>query len=287
MISKKMKKKLVEFVREDIAGKDITTELITEKKCNAIIKLKEKAVVSGLEEAKFLFEFFRVKTKVLAKNGKKYNKGKTLIKLKGSNKQILIAERTALNVLSRMSGIATSAKKAQKIAGKNCKIMLTRKTCAGLNELDKKAGIEAGILPHRKNLNSAFLIKENHLKFGSIQELIQKAKKMNKKNKEKTGKGKQKNKLTEKKLIEVEIQNFFELNQAIKAKPDVIMLDNFSLKNAGKALKEIRKTKIKIEVSGNINFENLREYSSLKPDFISMGLLTHSVKGINLSLLVS
>jgi nicotinate-nucleotide pyrophosphorylase (carboxylating) len=273
MLTKEMKKKLVSFVKEDIAGKDITTELIKEKECKAIIKLKENAVVSGLEESKFLFEFFGVKAKLNAVNGRKYKKGKILMKLNGSNKKILSVERTALNVLSRMSGIATSCKKAQEIAGRNCKIMLTRKTLPGLSEFDKKAGREAGILPHRKNLNEAFLIKENHLKFNSIKELTSKARKENKKRKEK-------------KKIEVEVKNFNELREAIKAKPDIIMLDNFSLGRAGKAIKEIRKTKIKIEVSGNINFLNLKKYASLKPDFISIGMLTHSVKAINLSLLI-
>ena len=278
MLSEKMKKKLVSFVKEDIAGKDITTALVTEKKCNGIIKLKEKAVVSGLDEAKFLFESFEVKAKILGKNGKKYTKGKTLIKLKGSNKKILLVERTALNVLSRMSGIATLAKKAQKIGGKKPRIMLTRKTCIGINELDKKAGTEAGILPHRRNLNAAFLIKENHLKFNSIEELIRKAKKVNFLRKSLNKK---------RKLIEIEVKNLNEVKKAIKAKPDVILLDNFSVKNAGKAIKEIKKNKnIKIELSGNINFSNLRKYSNLKPDFISMGLLTHSVKGINLTLLI-
>jgi len=273
MLSKEMKKKLISFVKEDISGKDITASLVTGKKCSAVIKLKEKAVVSGLEETKFLFEFFKVKAEVKGKNGKTYNKGKILLKLKGNNKKILSVERTALNVLSRMSGIATLSVKAQKISGKS-KIMLTRKTSPGFNEFDKKAAVEAGILPHRKNLNSAFLIKENHLKFNSIPELIGKAKKVNSKSKKK-------------KMIEVEVKNLSEVKIALKEKPDVIMLDNFSLNNAKKAIKEIKKNKgIKVEISGNIDFSNLKKYSSLKPDFISMGLLTHSTKGINLTLLL-
>ncbi|MFH1663581.1 MAG: carboxylating nicotinate-nucleotide diphosphorylase [archaeon] len=273
MLSNEMKKKLVSFVKEDIAGKDITTELISEKKCSAEIRLKENAVISGLEEAKYLFEYFGVKVKLFSENGKAVKKGKILLKLFGSNKKILSAERTALNVLSRMSGIATLSVKAQKIAGKT-KIMLSRKTLPGFNEFDKKAAIEAGILPHRKNLNTAFLIKENHLKFNSITELTEKAKKENKKNRQK-------------KIVEVEVKNFKEVKEAILAEPDVIMLDNFSVKNAGKALKEIKKKGIKVELSGNINFFNLKKYSSLKADFISMGFLTHSVKAINLSLLLT
>jgi len=275
MLSKEMEKKLVSFLKEDISGKDITASLVMEKNCFAEIKLKEKAVVSGLEETAFLFRNSGIKVKIKAENGKEHSKGKILIELKGSNKKILETERTALNLLGRMSGIATVSGKAQKIAGKNCRIMLTRKTCPGLNEFDKKAGTEAGILPHRKNLNSAFLIKENHLKFGSITELVKKAKKQNMK----TG---------NKKLIEVEVKNFAELNEAVKAKPDVIMLDNFSAKNAKKAVMKAGKqdNKIKIEVSGNINFSNLKEYASAKPDFISMGMLSHSAKAINLSLLI-
>ncbi len=274
MLSEKMKTKLTELVKEDVSGKDISGSLITEKKCNAIIKLKEKAVVSGIEETKFLFESYGIKVKALAINGKTYNKGKILLKLFGSNKKILLVERTALNVLSRMSGIATLSNKAQKIAGKT-KIILTRKTFPGFNEFDKKAGIEGGILPHRKNLNSAFLFKENHLKFDSISELIEKAKKENKNKKEK-------------KVIEVEVKNLSEVKEAVKTKADVIMLDNFSLKEAKKAIKEIRKTKnIKIELSGGINLSNLKKYSKLKADFISMGFLTHSVKGINLTLLLT
>ncbi len=273
MLTKKMKQKLILFLKEDIAGKDITTSLITEKNCKAKIILRENAVVSGLEEAKFVFEVSGIKVKLNAVNGREYKKGKVLIELNGKNKKILSSERTALNVLARMSGIASVARQAQKIAGKT-RIMLTRKTSPGLNEFDKKAATEAGIMPHRKNLNEAYLIKENHIKFNSITELINKAKKTNKKNRQK-------------KLIEVEVKNFIELKEAIKAKPDVIMLDNFSARNAKKALKETKKAGIKTELSGNINFSNLKDYAELKPEFISMGFLTHSVKSINLSLLLT
>lgn len=269
MLSKMQKKKLLEALKEDIAKGDITSNLLKPKKSSAFITAKEQCILAGIEEASFLFKSKGLKVKSLKKDGNKAKKGEKIMEINGLNKSILAVERTALNFLARMSGIATACSYAQKIAGKNTLIALTRKTAPLLNSFDKKAGMIAGIYPHRINLSSGILIKDNHLAFESIENIVRKARKKGYKN------------------IEVECSNLHEVNEAIKANADIIMLDNFSVKEARKAVKKIReKSKAMIELSGNINFNNLKAYSKLRPDMISLGMLTHSVKAINFNLTI-
>ena len=267
MLKKEEKKLLKMALKQDLDKGDITSALLEKKKCGARIIAKEDCVLSGVEEAVFLFNERNCGTKVLKKDGKKVNKGTIVMRINGLNRSVLEAERTALNFLGRMSGVATMSNKAKKIAGENCKIALTRKV-APLNLLfDKKSAEHAGIMIHRRNLHYGVLIKENHLAFEGITKLVEKARK----------KGFRK--------IEVECENLLEVKEAVNCGAGVVMLDNFSVKNAEQAIKYIRKKgSTQIEISGGINFNNLRRYASLKPDFISLGILTHSVKNVNFSL---
>ncbi len=264
-----MKQKLLNFVKEDISGKDVTSSLINSSNCKAIIKTNSSGIIAGLEEVSFLFKSRKVRVKLFVKDGDKIKRGQKIMELNGVNKYILVIERTALNVLGRMSGVATNAFNLQKKS--LVPISATRKTLPGFNEFDKKACVIAGVLPHRKNLNEMVLLKENHLVFfNTVQEAIKKAKK--------TFKGKKK--------IEVEVTSLKQALGAVKAKPNIIMLDNFSIKKARRTIKELKKINPKtiIELSGGINLKNLHAYSLLKPSFISLGEITKNAKQLDFSL---
>lgn len=269
MLNSEMKKQLLQILKNDISKGDITSALLTSKKCTAEIILNENSNVSGLEEAKFLFSKMKVKAVLKVKEGTYAKKGKLIMKLSGINKNILSTERTALNILGRMSAVTSNCVKAKKIAGNKTKLAVTRKTMPGFNLFDKKAAKLAGVWEHRKNLNEAVLIKENHLKFfNSPKDAVIAARKKHKN-----------------KTIEIEAETLKQALDAASAKPDIIMLDNFSPKGAKKAVSEIRKIcKCKIEISGGITLKNLRNYKSLGADIISMGSLTTDAKGINFSL---
>jgi len=270
MLSSQMKKRLVAILKDDIGKGDVTSALLQPKKCTAKVVAGETCVVAGLEEAKFLFNHLGVKAKALAKDGSKVRKGKAVLSLHGLNKKILLAERTALNVLSRMSEVATTCADAKK-AAKNVTVALTRKTMPGFNLFDKKAALLAGIWPHRINLRSFVLLKDNHLPFfDSAHEAVAAARK-------KYGK----------KKVEIEVDNMQQALDAASAKPDIIMLDNFKPKKAKAAVKRLRKVfSGKIELSGGIDSKNLVQYAKAKPDIISMGCLTYATKWRDFSLKV-
>ncbi|MBI2597786.1 MAG: carboxylating nicotinate-nucleotide diphosphorylase [Candidatus Diapherotrites archaeon] len=272
MLALQLRQKLLAFAREDIGGLDVTSVLLLEKNCFAKVVARENCVLAGAEEAAFLFSRFGARTVFRKKDGSFVKKGQTVLHVSGLNKRILSVERTALNVLGRMSGLATICSKASKIAGKKTKVFLTRKTMPGFNLFDKKACAFGGVFPHRKNLRESILIKENHLQFEGIPEILQKAR----------GK-KQKLRLKE---IEIEVES---LNQAVLAAEsgaEVILLDNFSPKKARAAIKEIRclNKRIIIELSGSISLKNLKQYVSLGADRVSMGQLSKEAKMIDFSL---
>ncbi|MFA4856073.1 MAG: carboxylating nicotinate-nucleotide diphosphorylase [archaeon] len=257
-----MKKKLLAILKDDIGVGDVTGDLLLPEKCSASVVVKEDCIVAGLEEAVFLFRSQGVEATPLLKDGCAAKKGSPVLSLAGLNRKILAVERTALNVLGRMSGIAATCAVAKGIAGGGVMIALTRKTMPGFNLFEKKAACLAGVWPHRINLNSFVLLKDNHLPFfGSAFEAVAAARK-------KHGK---------KMLVEVEVETMQQAFDAARAKPDIIMLDNFSAKHARIAVKRLRPFfGGKIELSGGITLGNLRRYAMAKPDIISMGCLTHS-----------
>ena len=269
MPSNEMKKEVIRILGADINKGDVTSALLPAKKCKAIIKINEDSIIAGVEEAKFLFESKGCKVKALAKDGQTAKKRKAILEIEGNNKKILETERTALNILGRMSGVANICNETKKsIPNFRGKLALTRKTMPGFNLFDKKAAKIAGIYPHRINLNDMVLIKENHLEFLNIADALKNAKK--------NSKGKK---------VEIEVKNLKEALEAAKWNPDYIMLDNFNLRNARKTIEELRKKfSGKIELSGGINLKNLQEYAELQPDLISSGFLTKNAKMVDFSL---
>lgn len=259
------------FLEEDIGKGDITSDaLLSDENVEGKIFSKEKCVLAGLEEAKNIFEKLGVEVNAYAKDGCNIRKGTAILNLKGSAKSILAGERTALNFLSRMSGIATLTNKT---VGKcrrinpDVKIAATRKTTPGFRYYEKKAVMFGGGISHRYGLYDAILIKDNHIKIvGSIEECVKRAKKTQKK-------------------IEIEVENIDDAVKAAKSGADTIMFDNFTLENVKKGYEKIKKINenIKIEVSGGITPKNIADYAKCA-NIISLGMLTHSVKSVDFSL---
>ncbi|MFH1390793.1 MAG: carboxylating nicotinate-nucleotide diphosphorylase [Candidatus Diapherotrites archaeon] len=265
MLSKEITQELEHYLKQDIGKGDVTTKITPQKNCNAIIKANENCMIAGIEEASYLFRSRGLKVKILKKDGQKICKGQKILIVNGSNKKILTLERVCLNILGRMSGVATISAEAK---SKSKTVSLTRKTIPVFQLLDKKAGEVAGIWSHRKNLNEMILLKENHLKFfPGIIEAIKKAKKTGKK-------------------VEVEVETETEAIEAAWAKPYIIMLDNFSPKKAKATIKLLKGLGFngKIELSGGITLKNLSKYNNLGADIISMGELTKNAKIIDFSL---
>ncbi|USH00503.1 carboxylating nicotinate-nucleotide diphosphorylase [Thermococcus argininiproducens] len=265
---------LLRFLEEDVPFGDVTSEAVIPEDLDAeaVIIAKQEGVIAGLEEAKALFEHFGVKVELKTKDGDEVKKGAVVIKLKGNARKILLVERTALNIIGRMSGIATQTRKlVEKVraVGSKVKVAGTRKTL--LKPLDKKAILIGNGEPHRFSLSDAILIKDNHLALVPLEEAIKRAKAF-----------------SVYKVVEVEVENLEDALKAAKAGADVIMLDNMTpeqIKEVLEALKhEGLRDRVKIEVSGGITEENIQDYAKLDIDVISLGALTHSVKNFDVSL---
>lgn len=280
--------KLIELsLKEDIGAGDITSDALIHKNLlgKAEIVAKKKGVLAGIKIAEKVFKkkdpnlFFIP----LKKDGENFKPNDKIAIIEGRVKSILKCERTALNFLQKLSGIATLTQSfVSKMKGKKIKILDTRKTTPGFRILEKYAVKAGGGENHRMGLYDMILIKENHIKAaGDISFAIQKAKKTLG-NKDFVKKFSKKKKIK----IEVETKNLNEVRDALGFKIDMIMLDNMPIQMIKKASQIIRSSKknIKIEVSGNIDLKNLKDYSKLDIDYISIGAITHSSKAIDLSL---
>ncbi|MBN2858574.1 MAG: carboxylating nicotinate-nucleotide diphosphorylase [Candidatus Delongbacteria bacterium] len=266
-------------VKEDMGKNgDITTDSIISpgKKGRAILKAKSDGIICGLHvfEDTFFYIDKDLKIETFFNDGDRIVKGDVVAVIKGSLNSILKAERTALNFIQRMSGISTCANKfAEAVKGTKAEVLDTRKTLPGFRTLDKYAVKTGGAKNHRIGLFDMFLIKDNHISAaGGITKAVEKALKYRKK------KG-----LDSK--IEVEIKNIEEFKEAVKLDVDWIMLDNMNVEDIKKCVK-LNKGKKKLEISGNVNLERVRELAETGADYISVGALTHSVKAMDLSLLV-
>jgi nicotinate-nucleotide pyrophosphorylase (carboxylating) len=254
-------------LKEDIGKKDLTTEAIVPKNAyaKAVIIAKEDGVIAGLSMAEEAFMHLdrNIHFKRKVKDGDFVRKGKIIAEINGKARAILTAERTALNFLQKLSGIATLTRKFVRLAGK-VKIRDTRKTTPLIRKSAKYAVKIGGGENHRMDLNE-ILIKENHIKAaGSVREAIKRARRKSA-------------------HIEVEVTNLDELKEALDEKAEVILLDNMDIKNIRKAIK-LAKGKAKIEVSGGVNLANIKQIASAKPDYIAVGMLTHSSKALDMSL---
>jgi len=261
-------------LREDIGSGDITTDAIVppNMKISADIRAKESGIICGLLIAKLVFMSVD-KTIVFtdkAKDGKYVKKGAVIATVKGPARGILTAERTALNYLQRLSGIATLTNKFVKFAGRGVKILDTRKTTPGLRVLEKYAVKIGGGFNHRLGLYDAILIKSNHVSIvGRVKTAID---------------------LVKKKCdwVEVEVKTPGQVKEAVGSGASRIMLDNMSLADIRRSVKLVRasKRKIEIEASGGITLKNIRGIAGTGVDYISVGELTHSAPALDMNLKV-
>lgn len=278
-----MKKEILKLIKtslkEDIGKGDITTHATISKAKKAVGKLlvKDDGIIAGLEFAKAVFKALdpKIKFKIKIKDGSKVKKGDIVAEVSGKAVSLLSAERTALNFLQRMSGIATFANIfLEKIKHTKTKILDTRKTVPSLRLIDKMAVSIGGCENHRLGLYDMFLIKDNHIEVaGSITKAVSDCVMYNKKHNKKF-------------KIEVEAKNLEEVKEALKTKADIIMLDNFELTQLRNAVKLIN-GKCKTEASGGVNLETIKEIAETGVDYISVGALTHSVKALDISFEVS
>lgn len=268
---------LLNFVREDVSHEDVTSRIIPPKTTKAEIILKEGGVVSGIEETMVLLNHFNIKVLRSVVDGTVVpNSPKRIMLIKGSTRDILLVERTALNILSRMSGITTITKKFISAARKTnpyVKIAATRKTTPGFRYFEKKAVEIAGGDTHRMNLSDMILIKDNHLRLmPDIPKTLRKIKKQ----------------ATFAHKIEVEVSNKKDALLAACNGADIIMLDNMSPAEINKIIPAIKKKekrkKIIIEASGGINLDNIETYAKTGVDVISIGQLTSACKSLDMSL---
>ena len=267
------KKKLLRFLSEDIQRGDITSALLSNQKIKAKIISRERGVVAGVVFARNIFQLKGSTVRILTKDGSRLKQNQTVLQVSGNAKSILSCERTVLNLLSRMSGIATQTNylvSQIKKHSKKTNLYSTRKTAPGLRYFDKEAVMVGGGRKHRMALDDMIMIKDNHLLLSnSMEDIIKKARK-------------------KRRQVEVEVENQRDAILAAKYGATIVMLDNFSPAQIKKTItalqKEKLRNKVKLEASGGINSKNIGAYAKTGVDMISVGSITNSVKGLDLSL---
>ncbi len=259
-------------LEEDRAFEDVTTGFVVEGGVRARARAiaKSRGVMAGGWVAEKVFKIVDPSLNFTQERdeGSEFFPGEVLFKVEGEASSILKGERVALNFLQRLCGIAFTTKKfVEAVEGTGVKIMDTRKTTPLLRLLEKYAVKMGGGENHRFDLREMVLIKENHIAVaGSVDEAIRRAKRSGK-------------------FIEVEVKNLQELQQALREKPDRVMLDNFPLEEIKKAV-SLAKGKVEIEASGGITLENVRRVAEAGVDMISIGSLTHSFRSSDISLIL-
>lgn len=267
------KKELAKFLSEDLGKGDITSNLLPRKKIKGRIISRQDGIIAGVNYVKDLFLSKGCTVRIIKKDGNKTIPNQTILEITGFAQSVLSCERTALNLLSRMSGIATKTKRlVEKINAVDPRVKLyaTRKTAPGLRFFDKEAVKIGGGEKHRMSLDQMIMIKDNHIAVaGSLPRLIIKARKKYKK-------------------IEVEVENQEDALLAASAGVNIIMLDNFSPKEIINTVNRLKKSKlrkhVKLEASGGINEKNIGVYAKTGIDMISVGEITNAVTGIDFSL---
>ncbi|MFU8928064.1 carboxylating nicotinate-nucleotide diphosphorylase [Acinetobacter puyangensis] len=258
-------------LQEDIGDGDITAQLTAaDEQAHARIISRENMVLAGRPWVDYLFQQLDPKVEViwLKNEGEHVQADEAFLELKGNARSLLTGERPALNFIQTLSAVATKVASYVKLLdGLNTKILDTRKTIPGLRIAQKYAVTVGGGQNHRLGLFDAFLIKENHIMAaGGIAQAIAQA-----------------HQIAPNKPVEVEVENFAELQQALDADADIVMLDNFSQQQMIDAVNLVN-DRCKLEASGNITVERLREVASTGVDYISMGSLTKDIKAVDLSM---
>lgn len=264
---------IITALKEDMPLGDVTSESVIppDSYSEAVLLAKEDGVLAGMPVAERVFEKIdpAVLFKEVAKDGKNILAGEKLARLRGNSISLLKGERTALNFLQRMSGIATTTRKfVRLLEGSHTKLLDTRKTTPGLRVLEKYAVKIGGAMNHRFSLSDMVLIKDNHIEIvGSITKAVQRAK-----NSVKSGI-----------KIEVETNSLVQVKEAFGGGVDMIMLDNMSLEDMKKVVDWVDH-RVPLEASGNIDLTCLEKIAAVGVDFISVGGLTHSYKSLDISM---
>ena len=259
-------------LKEDCPSGDLTSNACIDKSMESCAELvaKSELVLSGLELFREVMKTADKETKVVfnKKDGQRLKKGEVVARLSGKSRSILLAERTALNYLQRMCGIATlTAKLAKKLKGTKAKLLDTRKTTPNMRLLEKYAVRCGGGHNHRKDLSDMPLVKENHITAaGGITKALRKLRRV-----------------TKKRII-VEVKNKKEVLESLEAGADILLLDNMTPATAAKMVKIVNR-RAEVEVSGGVNSNNIRRYALAGADRISVGSLTHSAGAADISLL--
>lgn len=267
---------IINSIKEDMPSGDITTDNIIDEKAKSDAKMiaKDSGVIAGLDVAKRVFELLdpEVVFEKHVKEGQWVNKGDVIVTIHGNSRALLKGERTALNLLQRLSGIATKTREyADKIKHLKAKVVDTRKTTPGLRILEKYAVRVGGGTNHRFCLSDGVLIKDNHIKAaGGIKKAIELVR----------------DKIPHTIKIEVETETIDEVMEAIDGKADIIMLDNMGLDIMKEAVKIINGKAI-VEASGNVNLNSIVDIAETGVDIISVGSLTHSVNAFDISMKIS
>jgi nicotinate-nucleotide pyrophosphorylase (carboxylating) len=268
-----VKKELARFLYEDLCRGDATCDIITNKKITARIISRQEAVVAGARFAKEIFSMNGCAVKIIKKDGSHVKKNQTVMRISGPARKILSCERTALNLLSRMSGIATQTSelvRQVKSASSHAELYSTRKTAPGLRYFDKEAVAIGGGKKHRMTLGDMIMIKDNHIASeGSLARLIQRAKKR-------------------KEFFEVEVDGQSDAVLAAMLGVPIILLDNFTPEKIKRTVSILKKlglrSKVRLEASGGINAANIRQFAKTGVDMISVGSITNSVVAVDFSL---
>jgi len=260
---------------EDLGRGDVTTEAVIEGDDGdslAVIVAREPLVLCGLDVAMAVFERVDpwVDLRPTASDGQALSAGVTALELEGSSASILKAERTALNFLQHLSGVATQARRfAEAVAGTGASVVDTRKTTPGYRGLEKAAVRAGGCRNHRADLGSGILIKDNHIvACGSVAEAVRRARE----------------RAPHPLRIEVEVGNMAELEQALDAGAEIVLLDNMSADEVASAAKVAHARSVLVEVSGGVTLETAPAYARAGADIISSGALTHSAPAVDLAL---
>lgn len=273
-----LEEKLRKLVEEDVGHGDVTTLAVVGKGTlvEAEIMAKEKGMIAGVEEANILAESFGLETKQLVTDGQRVQDGTAVLQIRGDAATVLSIERTLLNLLSRMSGIATATyllvERIHK-AGYKTRVAATRKIAPGLAYFDKKAVMIGGGDTHRSGLDDMILIKDNHIAIaGGLVEVMKNVRRN----------------ISFSKKIEVEVTRIEDALVAAQNGADIIMLDNFTPEKASKAVRLLEEKQLRdrvlVEASGGVNKENVLQYAATGVDVVSVGEITHSPKAIDLSL---
>ena len=276
-----VEQKVREALLEDMGFTDLTSELLVPEEAwaEAEVVAKEEGILAGIEEAKTAFELLGAEVLKALEDGSRIRPGDVVMRVRGPARALLAAERTALNFLMRMSGIATATadmvKKARSVNPK-VRIAATRKTAPGLRFFDKKAVEIGGGDTHRLRLEDCVLIKDNHIAIvGSVSEAVRKARE----------------EVSFTKKVEVEVSSPEEAVEAARAGADIIMLDNFTVEEVLRALRALEeeglRASVLVEASGRIGPENVADYARTGVDVISSGYLTHSAKALDFSMRIT